>query len=615
MGLQVFGFLLATSILESESIATSPSLSPASKQEVADGHSSSITKTPTSTGVKLVRLRRRSARSFGKNSAGKSFYTAKVFVGHPHSQTLHVALDTASGQIILPDHTCSSQSCVEHRRYQSQYSAIATDVNADGVLEANSTYRDAIHVGFSNLDLGDGAVLGHFLTDVMCLTFSPGITEGVQEKHTEQPSEKNICTHAGLVSAINMTDVPFRAAPYDGIIGLGLQGLSVRPEFNFLERLGTDSIVSQTGAVAEAETPHQFALYHGRRFGEAAFGGYNPKRLASPLSWVPVLKPEDGYWQVHMLSVRIGNKTLDACAKGNCRGIIDSGTSSLGVHSEMMTDFQNSFAAAEHPRRTKECGGPDLHLELAGGVVLTLRASDYMNEQPAATCVPQFKSLELPASFEGVFVFGEPLFRRYYTVFDWKQGDSKIGFGLATVVDDTNEMKSITAAEAADDWEDTKDAIFVNLAGNHVGVLFLVLQGLVIRFIVVTLIMSGSRNAAFRSFLDSIQSFLCRKKFAREVHECTTALPADELPPSDECVICLGCCEDDLKGVPGIQACAVENALPDSDAPKSAGSHPRWLRLRCGHHFHEACIFEWLQKSKQCPVCRRKFNETACECP
>merc|ERR1719440_1917110 len=64
------------------------------------------------------------------------------------------------------------------------------------------------------------------------------------------------------------------------------------------------------------------------------------------------------------------------------------------------------------------------------------------------------------------------------------------------------------------------------------------------------------------------------------------ALPvaACDAPEASECCICLGsCCECE----------DVENLKPS------------WRRLRCGHHFHERCIFEWLKKSYQCPMCRR----------
>jgi hypothetical protein len=60
---------------------------------------------------------------------------------------------------------------------------------------------------------------------------------------------------------------------------------------------------------------------------------------------------------------------------------------------------------------------------------------------------------------------------------------------------------------------------------------------------------------------------------------------ACEAPEADECVICLGSCED--------RCCA----------------KPQWRRLNCGHHFHEHCILEWLRKAHRCPTCRRHIRE------
>lgn len=67
-----------------------------------------------------------------------------------------------------------------------------------------------------------------------------------------------------------------------------------------------------------------------------------------------------------------------------------------------------------------------------------------------------------------------------------------------------------------------------------------------------------------------------------------TPVPTEEVPASDECVICLGSCEN----------CEEGNELTD-----------RWRRLRCGHQYHESCIFEWFKKSQKCPTCRRHVCE------
>lgn len=74
----------------------------------------------------------------------------------------------------------------------------------------------------------------------------------------------------------------------------------------------------------------------------------------------------------------------------------------------------------------------------------------------------------------------------------------------------------------------------------------------------------------------------------KQVSSFATPVPAGEAPPADECVICLGSCEN---------------------CEDTGGGKPRWRRLQCGHHFHESCIFEWLKKSMQCPMCRRNIGD------
>lgn len=32
------------------------------------------------------------------------------------------------------------------------------------------------------------------------------------------------------------------------------------------------------------------------------------------------------------------------------------------------------------------------------------------------------------------------------------------------------------------------------------------------------------------------------------------------------------------------------------------------ISTRCNHHFHLACIYEWLERSQTCPVCGRKME-------
>merc|ERR1719213_970892 len=55
-------------------------------------------------------------------------------------------------------------------------------------------------------------------------------------------------------------------------------------------------------------------------------------------------------------------------------------------------------------------------------------------------------------------------------------------------------------------------------------------------------------------------------------------VPPASAPSADECVVCLGSCEDCQSH------CETEACLQD------------WWRLKCGHHFHARCIGAWLRK-------------------
>jgi hypothetical protein len=227
----------------------------------------------------------------------------------------------------------------------------------------------------------------------------------------------------GIMLMTEMTEAPFRAMPHDGIIGLGLEGLSTGgPLFNFLGAL------SPTAPIRP-----QFALILGATGGEIAFGGHNPARLArgASLAWSPVERPNEGYWQVRLQSVTVGNKTLDFCGQGSCRGIVDTTSARIGVPAALFPALEAALSLGAEPAASSEakgCPGPSLHLDLEG-VTLTLGPEDYMAMTDDG-CKPLLKPLELPKELAGAFVLGEPVLRRYYTVFD-SQNPPRIGFGLA----------------------------------------------------------------------------------------------------------------------------------------------------------------------------------------
>lgn len=331
------------------------------------------------------------------------FYVGRLALGQPTPQEFQVLFDTASGHLLVPHSACESRACRKHKRYSPFRSTTAVDVNSNGKpvnenerLVRGKTKRDAVTVEFTQADLGEGAARAVLVHDDVCL--------GTEFGH-------QVCTNLDIMAAVNMDDELFDAMPYDGMLGLSLAGLSTQSGCVFFQRL----------METNPKMLPQFGLSFGAQSGEIYFGGHNSARLAEELKWFSVLHPDDGFWEVAIQSVRLGNVTVDSCQEG-CRGIIDTGSSRLGVQ---QNNFEALRAALSHavPLVGGGCQGSDLEFDL-GAMTLKLRVEDYVT---GSDCAPQLGSLELDAKeFHGVYAFGETVLRRYYAAFDWQE--KRIGF-------------------------------------------------------------------------------------------------------------------------------------------------------------------------------------------
>lgn len=274
-----------------------------------------------------------------------------------------------------------------------------------------------------------------------------------------------------IVMATEMSDEPFASFSFDGVVGLGLDALALTPEFSFFGVLASQGRLAQpTFGVFLADSDDDFS--------EISFGGHNPTRLKSDLAWSAVALPELGHWQVRILEIRIGNKTLDFCNDGECRAVVDTGTSLLVVPHSFMSPLYDMLEESlqDPPASTtgmvdcRKASGELLEfvletstLELGPGdytrAAIQLGAdADELTEDAAtavlagdapskvdssiehtgvsngnhdaASCHPTLMPIDLaPPLGPKLFIFGEPVLRKYYTAYDWAQ--KQIGFGLA----------------------------------------------------------------------------------------------------------------------------------------------------------------------------------------
>jgi len=355
--------------------------------------------------------------------AYKTAYFGQIRAGNPEAQTFTVVFDTGSGHMILPNQGCESPSCAKHRRYIRKASKSAVDIEHTGEpLRNTGAPRDQLSISF-----GTGDVVGEFVRDSVCL--------GNESIH---------CTQLGIVTANSMSQEPFGLFEFDGVLGLGFGALVLNRHFSLLEQMSRQNpaLVPQFSVFLARDDTGQSAI---------SFGGYDRRWTSSELQWMPVDKQELGYWLVQVTSVRIGDQVVDECVQGECRAILDTGTSLLGVPRDISRTMHRMLARPvpgdnTSPERAEtDCRGvpgKPVHFVLSGGATVTLSAEDYSRPTPFNMTLPNFKdgwelfcrSLLLPLDMKAplgpkVFIWGEPVLRRYLTVYDW--GQKRVGFAVA----------------------------------------------------------------------------------------------------------------------------------------------------------------------------------------
>jgi len=340
----------------------------------------------------------------------KSAYFGIIELGvGAHKQELSVTFDTASGQVIVPSIRCKSKACLLHRQYNVTKSLTGKDIDADGSRVESEGERDEVTVGF-----GTGEVTGNFASETLCLS---------GEGASGTPSSQCI-KDVRLVMAVEMSDEPFQSFAFDGVLGLGLSALSITPEFSFFGAMVERSPLSAPQfALSLAESDHGLS--------EISFGGYNAARMRTLPQWASVAYPELGYWQLNVKEVRVDGKVLDFCNKEKCGAVVDSGSSHIGVPGPMFSDLRNRLSMIQTGNDTssvdcRESKGPEVEIDF-GGFSIKVGSKDYARPRPflaaksgRITCKPNLMRVAMPPPLgPNLFVLGEPVLRRYYTVFDW----------------------------------------------------------------------------------------------------------------------------------------------------------------------------------------------------
>lgn len=495
----------------------------------------------------LLSLRRESVpiRRQGKIASFKTSYSGIISVGSP-SQDFRVVFDTGSGHVVLPSSKCKSETCMMHKRYDPSISEKAQLMNADGVLVAPNEQADQVTIGY-----GTGEITGEFAQDKVCMgsDSAASAASGLPEREAEAKGN-TLCTDVYVVMAVEMSPQPFKTFGFDGILGLGLSSLALSENFSYFGMLAHKEQVtsSRFGVFLTEADEHEES--------EIAFGGYNKARTLTPIQWTPVPKADLGYWQVSIKAIRVGGVELDVCMDGTCRGIVDTGTSHLGVPAPF--DKQIAAMVTQDAQDILDCrlaDAPIIEIELPG-VSLTIHPETYMRRlplregvtvgsakgvrmtveevkatfgdravssvsgssdgsgssqdamsvlsvketmrtassapsaQPTASaaglslrrgsdraapadatkggrpaakrhCRPRMMPVSMPEPLgPKLFILGEPVLHRYYTVYDWKE--PQIGFGLASKhANKVDRMERLATADGRGSLPDGVDSILM----------------------------------------------------------------------------------------------------------------------------------------------------------
>jgi len=189
-------------------------------------------------------------------------------------------------------------------------------------------------------------------------------------------AREGLCVEMGIVLAVQMSTHPFKTFRFDGILGLGLNGLAMSNGFSAFMMLlsGADVPAAHFGVfLTDGDEGEE---------SEIAFGGHDHRRILEPLRFAPVVSPRLGYWQVQILAVRINGVELDVCKDGTCRGVVDTGTSHLGIPAPAdgeVADLLTTEAGELLDCRLSDA--PEVELDLVG-FTLTLHPGNYMRRLP-----------------------------------------------------------------------------------------------------------------------------------------------------------------------------------------------------------------------------------------
>eukprot|EP00929_Paragymnodinium_shiwhaense_P015868 TRINITY_DN123974_c0_g1_i1.p1 TRINITY_DN123974_c0_g1~~TRINITY_DN123974_c0_g1_i1.p1 ORF type:complete len:421 (+),score=37.75 TRINITY_DN123974_c0_g1_i1:78-1340(+) len=352
-----------------------------------------------------------------------SEYFGEISLGSP-PRVFKAVFDTGSGNLIVPSQDCLDEACQVHTRYDVHSSATGLELQTaeDWTPASGLRRRDTVTITF-----GTGQMTGSFARDVVCIG--------------------HLCSELNFIAATNESAEPFKAVPFDGVLGLGLPQLAEAQPFSIVDALIRSRSLRQ----------NLFAVYFAMAEdadSEVLFGDISEDRMSGPLLWFAISDP--AYWQVSLTDVLFGDESSDLCTSTvrSCQVAFDTGTSLLTGPTRAIRRFVEKLRVALDCSNFDEL--PDLTFSI-GGSLFSLSRSDYV-EKSLSGCLLGFMPLDIPPPRGPVFILGDPFLRKYYTVYDREH--LRVGLALAS------HAAVESSGTVAGDTASTTDAVLISDTGD-----------------------------------------------------------------------------------------------------------------------------------------------------
>lgn len=126
-----------------------------------------------------------------------------------------------------------------------------------------------------------------------------------------------------------------------------------------------------------------------------------------------------------MEEINVGSAATGLCGRNGCKVAVDTGTSMLAAPSKVVDGLKKRLQVMTDCSNRRDL--PDLSFTV-GNLTLTLTPQEYVVSRGLG-CRLALMALDIPPPRGPLFIFGDPLLRKYYTVYDYT--NMRIGFGVA----------------------------------------------------------------------------------------------------------------------------------------------------------------------------------------